>query len=245
MFTVKRQHYLPISSGILKENSRCRDLNKKPSIFSKVFRFIIIITVVALLSFVLISYGVPKVIIFVLIIVSYLGFTAFWPAHIIYKSKSIKAIGRYINNNHKRPIFGYSYALANGTDQDVEVALKRIMNTYSEEDMHDIYGSHLAIFQNDSQALLQHAEKIKSDDHRNYFKAYAFILKGKFMDSVEFSEKVQTPWMIYSLRAADAKKRGDMSAFKTAANKSIESALGIQRFVLFHTMRRMGNDAIQ
>ena len=110
----------------------------------------------------------------------YLGYSAFWPAHIIYKSKSIKAIGRYINSNHKRPIFGYSYALANGTDQDVEIALKRIMNTYSEEDMHDIYGANLAILHNDSQALLQHAEKIKSDDHRNYFKAYAYILKGKF-----------------------------------------------------------------
>ena len=220
-------------------------MQKKPSIFSKVFRFIIIITVVALFSFVLISYGVQKWIIFTLIIAGYLGFTAFWPAHIIYKAKSIKAIGRYIRNNHKRPIFGYSYALATGTDQDVEIALKRIMNTYSEEDMHDIYGAHLAILQNDSQALLQHAENIKSGDHRNYFKAYAYILKGKFMDSVEFSEKVQTPWMVYSLKAADAKKRGDQGVFKTAANKSIESALGIQRFVLFHTMRRMGNDALQ
>jgi hypothetical protein len=216
-----------------------------PSIFSKVFRFIIILTAVALLSFVLISYGVSKWIIFVLIIVSYIGFSAFWPAHIIYKSKSIKAIGRYIKNNHKRPIFGYSYALANGTDHDVEVALKRIMNTYREEDMHDIYGANLAILKDDSQALLKHAEAIKSDDHRDYYKAYAYILKGKFMDSIEFSEKVQTPWMIHSLKAADAKKRGDMNAFKIQANKSIGSALGIQRFVLFHTMRRMGNDTVQ
>jgi hypothetical protein len=216
-----------------------------PSIFSKVFRFIIILTVVALLSFVLISYGVSKWIIFVLIIVSYIGFSAFWPAHIIYKSKSIKAISRYIKNNHKRPIFGYSYALANGTDSDVEVALKRIMNTYREEDMHDIYGANLAILKNDSQALLKHAGEIKSDDHRYYYIAYAHILKGKFMESIEYSEKVQTPWMIHSLKAADAKKRGDMNAFKIQANKSIESALGIQRFVLFHTMRRMGNDTAQ
>ncbi|WP_172371247.1 hypothetical protein [Sporosarcina jiandibaonis] len=220
-------------------------MHKKPSIFSKVFRFIIIITVVALLSFILTSYGVPKLIIIALIIVSYLVFTAFWPAHIIYKSKSIKAIGRYINNNHKRPIFGYSYALATGTDQDVEVALKRIMNTYTEEDMHDIYGANLAIHQNNSQALLRHAEKIKSDDHRYYFKAYAYILKGKFMDAIEFSEKVRTPWMIHSLKAADAKKRRDLGAFKIEANKSIESALGIQRFVLFHTMRRLGKDTLQ
>ena len=243
MFTEKRQHYLLVSSGILKENSRCGELQKKPSVFSKVFRFIIIITVVALLSFVLISYGVQKWIIFVLIIVSYLGFTAFWPAHIIYKSKSIKAIGRYINSNHKRPIFGYSYALANGSDQDVEVALRRVMNTYSQEDMYDVYGANLAIHQNNSQELLNHATKIQSDDYRNYYKAYAYIVKGKFVESTEFSEKVRTPWMIHSLRAADAKKRGDMSAFKAEANKSIESALGIQRFVLFHTMRRMGNDA--
>lgn len=245
MFTEKRQHYFPISSGILKENSRCRELKKKPSIFSKVFRFIIILTVVALLSFVLISYGVPKLIIFILIIVTYLGFTAFWPAHIIYKSKSIKAIGRYINNNHKRPIFGYSYALANGSDQDVEVALKRVMNTYSQEDMYDVYGANLAIHQKDSQELLNHATKIESEDYRDYYQAYAYILKGKFLQSTEFSEKVQTPWMIHSLKAADAKKRGDMSAFKTEANKSIDSALGIQRFVLFHTMRRMGNDSSQ
>ncbi len=134
-------------------------MQKKPSIFSKVFRFIILITVVALLSFVLISYGVPKWIIFIFdyCFISWI-YSAFWPAHIIYKSKSIKAIGRYINSNHKRPIFGYSYALANGNDQDVEVALKRIMNTYSQEDMHDVYGANLAIFQNNSHEILKSCE---------------------------------------------------------------------------------------
>lgn len=214
-------------------------MQNKPSVFSKTFRFIILLLIAGLLSFGLILLGVQKWIVFVIIILLYLAYTVYWPAHIIYKSKSIKAIHRYIRNNYKQPIFSYSYALGNGNDQDIEIALKRVMNTYNQEDMRDVYGANLAIHQNKSNDLLEFAEQVIDLDYQNYFYAYAYVLKGHLDKAAEYLEKVKVPWMFHSINAVVARKRGDMKEFRIEADKSIESALGIQRYVVHHTMRRL------
>lgn len=218
-------------------------MQNNPSVFSKTFRFILLLLGAGLLSFALILAGVPKWIVFVTIIALYIAYTVFWPAHIIYKSKSIKAINRYVSNNYKQPIFSYSYALGNGTDQDIETALKRVMNTYDQEDMHDVYGGNLAIHQNKPNELLAYAEKVIDPDYQNYFHAYAYVLKGHLDEASDYLDKITIPWMTHSIKAVAARKRGDMKEFRTEADKSIESALGIQRYVMYHTMRRLEESA--
>ena len=129
-------------------------LKNKSSVFSNVFKFVLLIATGILLTFVLISYGVPKWIVFLIVLALYVSVSILWPMYIIYKSTSLRVIGRYISSNYKKPIFGYSYALAHGDKRDVENALKRIMNTYTQQDMSDIYGANLALFQNNSKNLL-------------------------------------------------------------------------------------------
>ena len=225
----------------MEENLRCIQLQKKPSILSKVFKFILLLVIAGSLTLGLILIGVPKWLVFVIIILLYILYSAVWPAHIIYKSKSIKAIHRYIKGNTSQPIFKYAYALANDQEQSIESALKLIVNEYKDDDMTHIYGAKLAIYQNKSSEILEQAEKIEDENYKNYYNAYANVLKGHFDVASGYISQVQTPWMIHSLKAVEAKKRGNMEGFRDEAALSIESAVGIQRYVLHHTMRRLEN----
>ena len=48
---------------------------RKPSVFSKAFKFIILLAVGLLLTFSLFSYGIPKSIVFIIIIAFYVAFS--------------------------------------------------------------------------------------------------------------------------------------------------------------------------
>jgi hypothetical protein len=216
-------------------------LKNKPSIFSNVYKFILLIATGILLTFVLISYGVPKLIVFLIVLALYVAVSILWPMYIIYKSTSLRAIGRYISSNYKKPIFGYSYALAHGDKRDVENALKRIMNTYVQQDMSDIYGANLALFQKNSKKLLVHADNISGQEYKDYYFGHAYVMNGNFDKASEFLAKLHTPWMIHSLKAYAALKRGNRDTFRQEADQSIKSAIGMQRYVLHHTMRRFEN----
>lgn len=216
-------------------------MKNKPSIFSNVFKFILLIATGVILTFVLISYGLSKWIVFLIVLALYVSVSILWPFYIIYKAKSLSAIGRYISSNHRKPIFGYSYALANGDKLDVENALKRIMNTYTQQDMSDIYGANLALFQNNSKQLLEHAANINGQEYKDYYFGHAYVMTGNFDKASEFQTKLHTPWMIHSLNAYTAHKQGNQGKFLQEADRSIKSAIGMQRYVLHHTMRRFEN----
>lgn len=101
-------------------------MQNKPRIFSKIFRFIIVVLIALFITFVLIKIGVPKLITFFIIIVLYLIYTAVWPAHIIYRTRSIALVDPYLKNNARQAIFGYAISLGNGKEQDIENALKKL-----------------------------------------------------------------------------------------------------------------------
>ncbi len=215
--------------------------NKKPSIFSKVFKFILLLATGLLLTFILLSYGLPQWIIFVAVLTLYVSVSIIQPMYIIHKSKSLRAIGSYVSNNSNKPIFGFSYALAHGDKRDVENSLKRIMNSYKQQDMSDIYGANLALFQNNAKLLRGHAEKIGGQEYKDYYLGHAFVMIGNFDKADEFLTKLQTPWMSHSLKAYVALKRGNKDEYSAEMSRSIDSAIGMQRYILHHTKRRFEN----
>ncbi|MBE1552947.1 hypothetical protein [Sporosarcina limicola] len=214
----------------------------KPFFFSKVFKFVLLIVIGTLLTLILSAYGVSKWITIVAVLTLYVSVTTLWPIHIIYKSKSLRFIDNYISSNYKRPIFGYSYALAYGNKRDVEDSLKRIMNTYKQKDIQDVYGANLAIFQNDSRKLLDHANHIAGQEFKDYYQGFAYVMTGNFEKAGEFLAKLHTPWMIHALKAHLALKRGNQDEFRLEADQSINSAIGMQKYVLHHTLRRIENE---
>lgn len=218
-------------------------MQNKTLIFSKVFRFVLLIVIGVLLSITLISYGVPRSIVFILIIVLYLAISILKPLHTIYKSKSIKTLDRYVTLNNKRPIFNYSYALGHGNDQDIENSLKRIINVYSQDSMRPIYSANLAIHQNKPNEVLEFVEQISESDYKYYYSGISFAMRKQYDKAEEFSTKTRTPWMDHGLKAFIFKEKKEYEGFKKEAALSISNAVGMQRYVMHHMMRRMEIEA--
>ncbi|WP_318614946.1 hypothetical protein [Sporosarcina sp. YIM B06819] len=214
--------------------------NKSP-ILSRVFKLILLIASVTLITVVLQIIGVPKWITIFIILMLYILVMVIRPIYIIYRSKSLRTIDRYISNNHQKPIFGYAYAMAHGSKEDIEQTLKRIMNTYTQQDMRDIYGANLALFQRNPSTLLAHAKKITGQEYQDYYSGHAYVMNNNFDAASESLAKLHTPWMVHSLKAYAALKRGNQDDYRSEMNQSINSAVGMQRYILHHIMRRHDN----
>jgi hypothetical protein len=210
----------------------------KSLLFSTVFRFVLLLTSSILLLLVLDQYNVPKWATVLLIFTLFMIISAVWPFYIIYKSKSLRSIERYVIRNYKKPIFGYSYALGHGTKQDVEDALKRIINSYGQGDMQGVYGAQLALVQNNSKKVLEQTTKIEGQEYKEYYTGLAYVMNRNYTRAEESLASLHTPWMQHSLRAYAALKRQQMEEFERQSELSITSAEGMQRLVLHHMMRR-------
>lgn len=195
------------------------------------------------MSIALISYGVPRSVVFILIIVLYLAITILKPLYIIYKSKSLKSIDRYVILNNKRPIFNYSYALGHGNDEDIENSLKRIINVYEQDNMRPIYSANLAVHQNKPKEVLDFVEQISGSDYKYYYSGISFAMRKQHEKAEEFSTKIRTPWMKHGLKAFLFKEEKEYEGFRREANLSISNAVGMQRYVMHHMMRRMEIEA--
>ena len=215
--------------------------NNKPTVFSKAFKFILLIAVGILIAVLFHLAGVSKWITIIVVLALYIVITIVQPMYTIYLSRSLKALNRYVVSNYKKPIFGYSYALAHGDKEDIEKALKRIMDTYPQQDMRDVYGANLAIFKRDSSALLTHANNIVGQEYKDYYSGHAYVMTGNFDKASEFLAKLQTPWMIRSLKAYTALKQGNKDIYADEMNRAIHNSMGMQRYVLHHTMKRYEN----
>ena len=97
--------------------------------------------------------------------------------------------------------------------------------------MRHIYGANLAIHQNKPDELLDHAEQINGKIIKIIIPGAYAMCKGNFDEAAEFL-KSDTPWMIHSLKAVLFKEKNDYQGFRSEADKSIESAIGMQRYVV-------------
>ena len=115
------------------------------------------------------------------------------PMYLIYKSKSLPAIDRYVVKNQKKQMFGYAYALAHGDNRDIEDSLTRILKKYKQKELQTVYGANLALHHNDADALLEFAEKMTRKDYKEYYLGAAHLLKGDEEDAKKFLAKLSTP----------------------------------------------------
>ena len=66
-------------------------------------------------------------------------------------------------------------------------------------------------------------------------------MNGNFDKASDFLAKLHTPWMSHALKAYAALKRGNRDEYGAEMNSSINSATGMQRFVLHHIKKRFEN----
>lgn len=215
--------------------------NKSPGMSNALYYSLLFVAGVVL-TVILLLLDFPKRLVYAIILGLTLAVFTIRPIYLIYKSKSLPAIDRYVIKNQKKPLFGYAYAMAYGDNLDIENSLKRILQKYKQKEMQTMYGANLALHLKDADAIIEHAEKMTRADFKEYYLGAAYLLKGDVELASSYLAKLTTPWMIHSLKASSALRNKDRETFRLEADQSIDSASGLQRYTLHHTFRRMEDE---
>jgi len=202
-------------------------------------KYLLLFIAGVILTVILLLFELQMWLIYVIILGLSLYIFTILPMYLIYKSKSLPAIDRYVIRNQKKPLFGYAFALAHGGNQDIEDSITRILKKYKQREMQTVYGANLALHQKDPDAIFNLAEKMTRKDYKEYYLGAAHILKGNKEEAEKFLTKLSTPWMIHSSNASIALHENDRETFRLEADWSKESAAGLQRYTLHHMFERM------
>ena len=211
--------------------------------FSKYVNFIIIIILSALLGVVLFLSGLQTWLIFTILLLFTFTLNMGYPFYVIYKSRSLKLIDRYLSNNRSRTIFMYAYSLAHGTDEDIINSLKKIVKSYPQAEVQDVYNANLLVFQKDWKRLIDSSKSMTTTLYRDYYAGIGYIMSSNNEKASESLSKVRTPWMFHSLKAIMALKQRQEDTFYKEAALATNQAVGMQRYVLHHMMKRMAEGA--
>lgn len=164
-----------------------------------------------------------------------------YPLFLIYKSNSIIAIDRYIIRNRKKPLFSYAYALAHGSYHEQEAALQLILKKYRQQHMQITYKANLALLQKYYEEVIQLADEMERPDYKPYYLGTAYSLTGQIKRAETYIEKIQTPWMLHSLKSTIALQQDDVTAYTSEMKKAIKNTTGLQKYTLHH---RFANQSI-
>ncbi|MFD1032963.1 hypothetical protein [Metaplanococcus flavidus] len=198
---------------------------------------VLFLTGMAVTSF-LISTGIPRLLVFLIVITLYLLVMVLPGIYAVYFSNSLRQIERYIKRNRHKAIFAFPYALGHGSDQDIEAAIERILAAHKDETIQSVYRTLLAIYREQPGVASQHAERIEREPMRSYYMAHAAASAGDLERASAISKEITEPWMKHSIDALIAVKKED-ARFYSLMEKSVEAARGVQKYTLEKSFERM------
>jgi hypothetical protein len=207
--------------------------------FSKYANFILVIIIGALLAVALFLSGMQIWLVFTIVMVFTFILTMGYPFYIIYRTRSLKLIDRYLANHRSKPIFSYAYALAHGTDKEIIESLKKIVKSYPQAEVQDVYNANLLVFQKDWRGLIESSKSMKTPFYRDYYAGIGYTMSNNKEKSTEAMSKVRTPWMVHSLKAVMALKQGQEDVFNSETALATKQSVGMQRYVVHYMMKRM------
>lgn len=207
--------------------------------FSKYANLILVIIIGALLAVALFLSGLQMWLVFTIVMVFTFILTMGYPFYIIYKTKSLKLIDRYLANHRSKPIFSYAYALAHGSDKEIIESLKKIVKSYPQAEVQDVYNANLLVFQKDWRGLIESSKSMTTTFYRDYYAGIGYTMSNNKEKSSEALSKVRTPWMVHSLKAVMALKKGQEDVFNSETVLATKHAVGMQRYVVHYMMKRL------
>ncbi|WP_339252063.1 hypothetical protein NSQ43_00355 [Sporosarcina sp. FSL W8-0480] len=209
--------------------------------FSKYMNFILVIVAGALLAVALFATGLQMWLVFTLVMIFTFILTMGYPFYIIYKSKSLKLIDQYLTNHKNKPIFGYAHSLAHGTDEEIITQLNKILKSYANAEVQEIYKANLLVFQKNWRGLIDFSKTIENVGYRDYYAGIGYAMSNNMGKATECLQKLRTPWFVHSLKAIIALKQKNEDQFFNETRLATKSAVGMQRYVLHHLLNRMAN----
>ena len=207
--------------------------------------FIYVFILAVVLTVALLFIDLPIWSIYVVIIAVYIVLIVLPPIYTIYKSNNLKKVERFLEKNKRKPIFSFPLAVKTGNREEMIVAIQLILTKYNQPYIQEVYKKNLALFENNVSLFEQRAKQISKEPLHTYYIAYAEALKGNFKEAQSLKEKLPVGWMPYAIDAIIGKEKGDLSAFRIAAEQSIDLARGVQKFNLVHSFEWMEKEIVK
>lgn len=173
--------------------------------------------------------------VYIVIMVVYIVLLVLPQIYTIYKSNNLKNIERFLEKNKRKPMFAYPLAVKNGNRKEIISAIQLILSKYKQPYMQQVYKTNLALFENNVSLFEQQAKQISKEPLHTYYIAYAEALKGNFENAQALKDKLPVGWMPCAIDAIIAHEKDDLSAFRLAAEESIQLAKGVQKFNLYYS----------
>lgn len=211
----------------------------KAPIGPKIVRLLVLVAIGIGLAYLMGLLGWPKWIAIVVVLFVLVALSIGWPFYILYKSPSLSLVDRYLQQNTVKPIFGYSYAIAHGTEEDIIRNLDLLIEQFPQPEMQMVYKGNRAFFLKDGEALVAHAETLEPSEHRVYFLALGYIMQYQFEEAAPYEAKLTSPALLHMVRAVRALYEKDRDGYETSKQQIESTLVGLQKYNAYYGLERL------
>ena len=156
--------------------------------------------------------------------------------HILYRSKDVERIGRFLQSSAKNPLYHYTLSLKSGSKKSQLQAIDLILGAYRSPLIQGMYRSSRALLEHDYLKAKDFASQIPDESMRSYNLALIAAVRGEEMAD---NYILQKPWMSSIIAATRCYKKGDMSEFERHKQEALSTSRGIQYFSNFYYLERI------
>ena len=156
--------------------------------------------------------------------------------HILYRSRDVEKIGRFLQSSAKNPLYHYTLSLKSGSKQAQLQAIDLVLGAYKSPLIQGMYRSSRAMLEHDYSAAKDSASRIPDDSMRSYTLALVAAAKG---EETTGNFMLQKPWMSSIIAATRSYKQGDMTEFERHKQEALANSSGIQHFSNFYYLERI------
>ncbi|SOC36138.1 hypothetical protein [Ureibacillus acetophenoni] len=154
--------------------------------------------------------------------------------YVLYGTKNIKSVEKFLANNRKEPIYAFVYEQANGTKEEQLTAIEQILKKYPKGYIYQNYRFVREMLKENFDVAFEEANLIEKEPFMSYSKALVYATYGNRHDALSF--ELSKEWMKEAILATLAKRENDNISYEEHKQNAIQSAGGIQRYGLIHSL---------
>lgn len=186
----------------------------------------------------LLSIGLSPLIIFILLFIYLLIFTLLPYINIVFWTKNLKKIDRFLQNNRNKIFLSYFYSFVNESKEQQHSLLQEIVKLKQPPDEKQYFKSMLALLNDDFLKANLEADKISEEELRIYTLAYIAIFKEDDSVAYTLANDLQTSWRKYAIHSLLAFRHNKLDDFHTFSSYALAKTRGIDHYVLNHILNK-------
>ncbi|MBW8349590.1 hypothetical protein K0H71_09045 [Bacillus sp. IITD106] len=151
----------------------------------------------------------------------------------MYFSQDVNKIERFMQKNLKQPLIALYYGIANEDDKLVSDSMEKVLEKYKKPHHQAIFKTIYSLYKKDYTEMKKYVNDIKPLPYQYYYEGIIAINEGDFSKAEEIVGKMEIVWMKYELKAALERESGRHEKAKSSAERALENAKGLQKYIIY------------